>query len=204
MGLIMSKNIANIVLSCIFHEKSCGNIIPRIEKMVSMVSRSGRHLQRYDGGRRQVVGCIPYRYTKTDKFSSVEDLEVLLISSQKSQRMMFPKGGWELDESMEDAALRETLEEAGVRGKVEDILGEWRYKSKRGGIIHEGYMFPMLVEEQLDLWPEMDLRNRRWMSVAQAREVCQNSWMKEALDKLVDRQMQLNQNEEKDEAKCKL
>lgn len=40
------------------------------------------------------------------------------------------------------------------------------------------------------------------MSVAQAREVCQNSWMKEALDKLVDRQMQLNQNEEKDEAKC--
>ncbi|PON60727.1 Dihydroneopterin triphosphate diphosphatase [Trema orientale] len=171
---------------------------------VNMVSRSGRHLQRYNGTCRQVVGCIPYRYTKTDQFSSVEDLEVLLISSQKSQRMMFPKGGWELDESMEDAALRETVEEAGVRGKVERELGKWAYLSKRGGIVHEGYMFPMLVNEQLDFWPEKDLRKRRWMSVAQAREVCQYSWMKEALDKLVHRQreMHLKQNEEKDEARC--
>jgi hypothetical protein len=29
------------------------------------------------------------------------------------------QGGWELDESKEDAAMRETLEEAGVTGKVE-------------------------------------------------------------------------------------
>lgn len=63
MGLIMSKNIANIVLSCIFHEKSCGNLFPRIEKMVSMVSRSGRHLQRYDGGRRQVVGYVYFFFS---------------------------------------------------------------------------------------------------------------------------------------------
>lgn len=40
------------------------------------------------------------------------------------------------------------------------------------------------------------------MSVAQAREVCQPLWMKEALDELVRRQMHLKQNEEKDEAKC--
>ena len=24
-------------------------------------------------------------------------------------------------------------------------------------------MFPMLVQEQLDLWPESDLRNRQWV-----------------------------------------
>lgn len=37
------------------------------------------------------------------------------------------------------------------------------------------------------------------MSVAQAREVCQRLWMKEALDEFVRRQTQLKQNEEKDE-----
>lgn len=200
MGLIMSKNIANFILSSIYHEKLCGKLIPvQIENMVSMVSRSGRDFQRYDEGCRQVVGCIPYRYTKTDEFSSVEELEVLVISSQKGQGMMFPKGGWETDESIEDAALRETREEAGVRGIVERGLGKWRYKSKRGGILHEVYMFPLLVQEQLDSWPEKDLRKRRWMSVAQAREVCQRLWMKEALDEFVRRQTQLKQNEEKDE-----
>jgi len=29
------------------------------------------------------------------------------------------QGGWELDESKKEAALRETIEEAGVRGTVE-------------------------------------------------------------------------------------
>ncbi|XP_062118112.1 nudix hydrolase 18, mitochondrial-like [Humulus lupulus] len=186
MGLIMSKDIANFIVSTLFHEKECGKLL---------VSRSGRLLQRYDEqGLRQVVGCIPYRYTKTDQFSSVEeDLEVLLISSQKSQRMMFPKGGWERDESMEEAALRETLEEAGVGGEVESMLGKWHYLSKREckRIVHEAYMFPMLVQEELEFWPEKDLRNRQWMSVAQAREACQSLWMKEALDKLVARQMNL-------------
>jgi diphosphoinositol-polyphosphate diphosphatase len=49
------------------------------------------------------------------------ELEVLVVSSQKSQRLMFPKGGWELDESLEEAASRESLEEAGVIGNVEVI-----------------------------------------------------------------------------------
>lgn len=32
---------------------------------------------------------------------------------------MYLQGGWEIDESMEEAASRETLEEAGVVGKIE-------------------------------------------------------------------------------------
>jgi len=34
---------------------------------------------------------------------------------------MHAQGGWESDESMEQAALRETIEEAGVVGNVEVI-----------------------------------------------------------------------------------
>ncbi|KAI5382820.1 nudix hydrolase 17, mitochondrial isoform X2 [Lathyrus oleraceus] len=156
--------------------------------MVCMVSRSGRELQRYNNmGGRQVVGCIPYRYKQDMDGNKSNELEVLMVSSQKTQRLMFPKGGWELDESLEQAACRESLEEAGVIGLVECELGQWNFISKRHGIYYEGYMFPLFVKEQLDYWPEINLRTRVWMTVAQAREVCQHWWMKEALDILVQR-----------------
>ncbi|KAK9277477.1 hypothetical protein L1049_007021 [Liquidambar formosana] len=155
--------------------------------MSCLVSRTGRELQRYDEGRRLVVGCIPYRYKSGDDGTVNDELEVLVITSQKGQGMMFPKGGWELDESVEEAASRESLEEAGVRGHVECELGRWNFRSKRHGSFYEGYMFPLLVEEQLDLWPEKNVRRRIWMTVNEAREVCQHWWMKEALDRLVDR-----------------
>ncbi|KAF6150822.1 hypothetical protein GIB67_020905 [Kingdonia uniflora] len=159
--------------------------------MVSMVSRTGRHLQRYNKGCRQVVGCIPYRYKNDEK-----ELEVLVISSQNGHGMLFPKGGWELDESLEEGASRESLEEAGVRGNVECKLGKWSFRSKRYDTIYEGYMFPLLVKEQLDSWPEKNVRSRRWMTVSEARDICQNWWMKEALDVLVHRLSPSQQSKE--------
>ncbi|CAH9095992.1 unnamed protein product [Cuscuta epithymum] len=152
--------------------------------MVVSVSRTGRNLQRYNKGHRLVVGCVPYRFTRNGG-----EVEVLMISSLKKGRetMMFPKGGWELDESIEEAASRESFEEAGVVGLLESELGKWRFMSKSRAIHHEGYMFPLLVTEQLDLWPEKNMRTRAWMCVDDAREVCKQIWMKEALDMLVDR-----------------
>ncbi|KAI3717135.1 hypothetical protein L1987_68524 [Smallanthus sonchifolius] len=159
-----------------------------LKNMVALVARSGRQLQRYNKGNRQVVGCIPYRI-KGNKEKNLEDaLEVLVISAQrKGKGMLFPKGGWESDESITDAALRESVEEAGVFGTVEGILGKWHFKSKGNKKSYEGYMFPLQVEEQLDVWPEKNIRQRVWVSVPKAKEVCQQSWMKEALDLLVKR-----------------
>ncbi|CAH8382383.1 unnamed protein product [Eruca vesicaria subsp. sativa] len=184
--------------------------------MVCVVSRTGRQFQRYNKGRRQVVGCIPYR-VKTPSDGTVSDkFEVLVISSQKGHALMFPKGGWELDESVEEAASRESLEEAGVIGDVEvkletDFiiplwpillryfkkvcvfifeqrqLGKWDFLSKSRGTFYEGLMFPMHVKEELELWPEQHLRQRMWMKVDEAREACRDWWMKEALDVLVHR-----------------
>ncbi|KAL3631682.1 hypothetical protein CASFOL_024666 [Castilleja foliolosa] len=172
-----------------------------IKQLASSPSRSGRHMQRYNQGFRQVVGCIPYRIRKTNKSSTliVEDLEVLLISSQKSSKMMFPKGGWELDEDIELAALRETLEEAGVIGSVGEKLGEWIFKSKSQEKFHEGSMFSLLVTEELDVWPEKDVRQRVWMTVDEAREVCVHAWMKEALEAFIcqfDEPLELCRTEE--------
>ncbi|XP_010476561.1 PREDICTED: nudix hydrolase 18, mitochondrial [Camelina sativa] len=155
--------------------------------MVCLVSRTGRQSQRYNKGRRLVVGCIPYRIKTSNDSKTSGEFEVLVISSQKGHALMFPKGGWELDESIEEAASRESLEEAGVVGNVERQLGKWDFLSKSRGTFYEGLMFPMLVKEELELWPEQHLRQRTWMKVDEAREACRDWWMKEALDVLVQR-----------------
>ncbi|KAH6773909.1 nudix hydrolase-like protein 17 [Perilla frutescens var. hirtella] len=158
--------------------------------MLCMAARTGRNMQRYSNqDHRLVVGCIPYRYknVKINGRSEDHEFEVLVISSKKSEAMMFPKGGWESDESVEEAASRETLEEAGVLGKVECELGRWIFKSKSRELYRQGFMFPLLVTQQLDLWPEKTARKREWVSVSEAREACQQWWMKEALDILVNR-----------------
>ncbi|KAK9073605.1 hypothetical protein SSX86_007929 [Deinandra increscens subsp. villosa] len=154
-----------------------------------MVARTGRELQRYHNHRRIVVGCIPYRLKGSIRELGIENaLEVLVISAQrKGKGMLFPKGGWELNEKIQDAALRETIEEAGVSGTIDSELGKWCFKSKGNDAYYEGHMFPLLVNEQLDQWPEKDIRQRYWVSAAKAKESCQYSWMREALDLLVAR-----------------
>ncbi|KAL2521887.1 Nudix hydrolase 17 [Forsythia ovata] len=174
-----------------------------LKNMFTLVSRTGRHMQRYNfQGHRQVVGCIPYRYKGVNGKSIVDEdaIEVLVISSQrKGKGMLFPKGGWEKDESIKEAALRETMEEAGVLGDVEQPgvspdflnkipeLGKWSFKSNNNNNCYEGRMFPLLVKEQLEFWPEKDVRQRIWISVREARKVCHYWWMKEALELLVNR-----------------
>ncbi|CAA2974573.1 nudix hydrolase 17, mitochondrial-like [Olea europaea subsp. europaea] len=175
----------------------------QIKKLVSQTSRTGRHLQRYNQGCRLVVGCIPYRIRKTNTSSQNDELEVLLISSQKNSSMMFPKGGWEIDEDIKLAASRETLEEAGVIGLLGDKLGEWIFKSKKQDKFHEGSMFSLLVTEELDVWPEKNVRQRKWMTVNEAREVCAHSWMKEALNAFVRQFLLLQSREDESVASCR-
>lgn len=121
-------------------------------------------------GNVELCRCIPYRYKEEEiidddgNYVRKNEVEVLVVSSQKCQKLMFPKGGWEMDESVEEAACRECLEEAGVIGMVEAELGQWSFISKRYGTYYEGHMFPLFVKEQLDLWPEQHVRTRLWVS----------------------------------------
>ncbi|XP_068662574.1 nudix hydrolase 16, mitochondrial-like isoform X2 [Aristolochia californica] len=87
--------------------------------MTDLVARTGRHQQRYEAGCRLVAGCIPFRYTDDNLGSeSKKTVEVLMINSQSGPGLLFPKGGWENDETDREAAVREALEEAGVRGDI--------------------------------------------------------------------------------------
>ncbi|CAO1947424.1 unnamed protein product [Urochloa humidicola] len=151
-----------------------------------MVARQGRELQRYSDstGGRIVVGCVPYRAGAING-----EVEVLVISSQKkgpAGGVLIPKGGWELDESMDEAARREAAEEAGVLGETGPALGRWCYRSRSYDATYEGFVLPLRVTAELDRWPEMGARRREWVSPAEAIERCQHAWMREALQRFAD------------------
>ena len=147
-----------------------------------MVARQGRELQRYSDstGGRIVVGCIPYR------LGAGGEVEVLVISSQKkgpAGGVLIPKGGWELDESMDEAARREAAEEAGVVGETGPALGRWCYRSRSYDATYEGFVLPLRVTAELERWPEMGARRREWVSPAEAVARCPHAWMREALQR---------------------
>uniref|UniRef100_A0ACD5UPY8 Uncharacterized protein n=1 Tax=Avena sativa TaxID=4498 RepID=A0ACD5UPY8_AVESA len=156
-----------------------------------LVGRKGRLRQRYDNEYRLVAGCVPYRLDKDGR------LEVLMVSTPSRDDLVFPKGGWEDDEDVYEAACREALEEAGVRGNIDrDSLGLWVFRSKssqseqssaspRGAC--KGHVFALEVTEELQEWPEQDTHARRWISPAEAYRLCRYDWMREALTALLDR-----------------
>lgn len=167
--------------------------------MSELVARTGRHQQRYEAGCRLVAGCIPFKYRNRNCEEGDGDgdgdgrsekiVEVLMINSTSGPGLLFPKGGWENDETVEEAALREALEEAGVRGHLKEFLGYYDFKSKtlQDEFSPEGLckaaMFALLVKEELESWPEQSTRQRSWLTVPEAIECCRHPWMREALEK---------------------
>ncbi|CAN8312102.1 unnamed protein product [Cochlearia groenlandica] len=165
--------------------------------MSVLLSRTGRDRQRYDKNNfRLVSGCIPYRLMKDDyEDTSVEfvnKLQVLMVSSPNRHDFVFPKGGWEDDETVLEAASREAMEEAGVKGLLrEDPLGVWEFRSKSSTLEDEcfggckGYMYALQVTEELEDWPERENRERKWLNVKEALEMCRYEWMQRALEEFL-------------------
>lgn len=120
-------------------------------------AREGRELQRFDGDCRLVTGCVPIYHGK-----------LVLISSQNFG-WVFPKGGWESDETQQQGAAREAYEEAGVVGVIsEKPIGSYNYSGKAGN--HGRAVFYILeVTELLDRWPESPTRKRKLVTVEQAK-----------------------------------
>eukprot|EP00730_Choanoeca_flexa_P012023 TRINITY_DN3049_c0_g1_i1.p1 TRINITY_DN3049_c0_g1~~TRINITY_DN3049_c0_g1_i1.p1 ORF type:complete len:170 (+),score=41.31 TRINITY_DN3049_c0_g1_i1:277-786(+) len=140
-----------------------------------LAARVGREHQRYEtDGTRLVAGCLPYRTTQDG------EVQVMLITNRKQTHWIIPKGGWETDETAVEAAARESYEEAGVLGTVEDLLFEFQHVGKKGAKQHHHY-FALKVDQMLDEYPEADERQRQWMTIAKAKELCVRKGMHDAI-----------------------
>lgn len=98
-------------------------------------SRQGRDLQRYS----QEMAPFQSDY-KFDDFKArlttgtvpiLKDGRILLVSSTDGSTWVFPKGGWETDETLPEGAIRESFEEAGVLGVLGPPLPTITYETRK-------------------------------------------------------------------------
>jgi len=105
--------------------------------------------------------------------------KVLVITSRKRNgNWLMPKGGWEpLDKTLEAAATREALEEAGVQGTVTRFVTTISTESTT---YHFFELDVIRLEEQ---WLESSERAREWVDFSEA--VRRLSWKPELMQGLM-------------------
>jgi len=119
---------------------------------------------------------IPYRISNGS-------IELLLITSIKKQKWIFPKGFIEFNLSAFESAKKEAYEEAGVIGENETVeLGSFELKKKNSSSYVK--IFSMEVTKELKDYPEKNLRKRKWFTVKEALENIENSDINNFVNKL--------------------
>ncbi|MCS7052571.1 MAG: NUDIX hydrolase [Ignavibacterium sp.] len=111
------------------------------------------------------------------------DLEILLITSIKKKKWIIPKGYVEFGLTPFESAKKEAYEEAGVIGSNEtEEIGEFiAGKNDNSKIVK---VFLMKVLNQMDDYPEKNLRKRKWFKIDDAIEIVENESIKNILLKL--------------------
>lgn len=133
---------------------------------------------------REQFGAAPYRIAADGR------LEVILVTTRETGRWTVPKG-WPIKKlGPLGAAMREAYEEAGVRGEGGPAIGVFDYlKIMRKGAnqICEVEVFPLLVQEELEDWPERSERQRRWFSAEDAAAAVNEEGLRTILLEMPDR-----------------
>lgn len=119
---------------------------------------------------------IPYRLNNGK-------LEILLVTSIRKKNWIVPKGYIEFNLTPFESAKKEAYEEAGVVGSNETIeVGQFiAEKKNRKELIK---VYTMEVDEELNDYPEKNLRKRKWFTFDEAMEKVQNPQIKNFIKKL--------------------
>ena len=126
------------------------------------------------------ASAIPFRYEDNQ-------IKILIISSRSGKRWIIPKGIIENGDGAALTAEKETLEEAGVQGYVnEGIIGEYKY-SKWGGSCRV-QVFSLLVNKELDDWDEKAFRKREWVDAKTAVKKLEPAALKKIIKKFLKSQ----------------
>lgn len=127
------------------------------------------------------VAALCYRHKNSE-------FEILLITSRGRGRWIVPKGWPMNDRTNGDAAMQEAYEEAGVRGDIKQKpIGT--YSSEK--LFSDGRtepliveLYPLLVTEQLDKFPEVGQRKLEWLPIADAIDKCDEPNLVKLLQRL--------------------
>ncbi|MDR6635428.1 8-oxo-dGTP pyrophosphatase MutT (NUDIX family) [Phyllobacterium sp. 1468] len=106
------------------------------------------------------VAALPYR------IGDGGQVEILLVTTRRTKRYIFPKGWRMKGRSDAEAAAQEAQEEAGVLGTIsKHPIGQYFYwkELSRMSIQIRVSVYTLAVVEQLWQWPEQDERTRIWV-----------------------------------------
>jgi 8-oxo-dGTP pyrophosphatase MutT (NUDIX family) len=110
----------------------------------------------------------------------VRDGAVCLVTSSNGKRWVIPKGLIDPGHTAGEAALQEAWEEAGLLGLLSpEPVGSYLY-DKWGGTCHVS-VFVMQVTEVAEDWPERSVRQRRWVSPAEALGLLEDPGLREVV-----------------------
>jgi 8-oxo-dGTP pyrophosphatase MutT (NUDIX family) len=93
------------------------------------------------------------------------ELRVLLVTAKRQpSQWVFPKGHIEDGETVEQAAIREVEEEAGVIAEVLSPIGTLEFRNARGPVRAQFYLMTFVSEG-----PPREDRRRGWFTAAEAK-----------------------------------
>lgn len=108
-------------------------------------------------------GAICWRLDQSGK------VVILLVTSRGTGRWIIPKGNLRKRESQYECARREAFEEAGVTGRIgKRPLGNFIYYKRERQQWLTVSVFPLLVSQEADEFPETGLRQRCWLPIEEA------------------------------------
>ena len=112
------------------------------------------------------AGALPYAIVEGR-------LAILLITSRRTGRWIFPKGAIETGLTPWESAAKEAREEAGVIGEVStQPIGSYRTGAGAlGSMLVDVDIYPLRVEQQLDDWKENGQRLRHWAVLSEAKRL---------------------------------
>lgn len=125
---------------------------------------------------RKCSGAVVWRYRGAT-------VEVLLVKSTSGRKWVFPKGGIEPNLSAQQNAVKECWEEAGVIGHIGDCIS--MYSFEKDGVKQHVTMFAMECIAELTVYPESEIRERKWVAVGEAEKLLGRQ-LRDVLDTWLD------------------
>lgn len=128
----------------------------KLKRMIAEADRGPKTVQ---------IGAVCYRMREGK-------VEYLQITSRETRRWIIPKGWPMKGKKPFTAAAIEAWEEAGVIGEIgKKPIGQYRYTKRLEGGEQRHVtviVFPLLVSEQSDEFPERGQRRRKWRKAKKA------------------------------------
>jgi len=126
--------------------------MPKTKRKIKLAT-AGRILEQ--------VAALPFRWSEGG------ELEILVMSSRETHRVVIPKG-WPMKNRKDwKSAEIEAREEVGVVGEItRKRIGQYRYWKRLEAhfVLCKVSVYPLAVRRQLDDWPERHERVHSWLS----------------------------------------